>query len=212
MVAKSKKKTPNKPHNLVVIELAGEKRRVAGKPHLYVLRTQRSPDAIFHDMVQGRGPKWIVGAAKTLRSDLVPNYKPTLKRDVAEERLKKLKLELARKGFAINGDTSTWRVYVLDVESCPPPKKCQKPGRCVYVGQTSATLQHRLAQHSGEARSKSGKYIGAPSIRGCSVKLNRSLTPSKILFTLDDAQHFETEIHLKLKRKKYDVRGDIRTD
>jgi hypothetical protein len=212
MVAKSKKRTPNKPHNLVVIELAGEKRRIAGKPHLYVLRTQRSPDAIFHEMVQGKGPKWIVGTAKTLRSDLVPNYKPTLKRDVAEERLKKIKLELARKGFAINGDTSTWRVYVLDVDSCPPPKKCQKPGRCVYVGQTSATLQHRLAQHNGETRSKSGKYIGAPSIKGCSVKLNQRLTPSKILFTLDDAQLFETEIHLKLKRKKYDVRGDIRTD
>jgi hypothetical protein len=210
MVATSKKRTPNKAHNLIVIELAGEKRRTPGKPHVYLLRTQRSPDAVFQDMVQGKGPKWITGTAKTLRNDLVPNYKPTFKRDVAEGRLAKLKLELARKGFAINGDTSTWRVYVLDVDSCPPRKKCRKPGRCVYVGQTSATLQYRLAQHNGEVRSKSGKYIGAPSIRGCSVKLNRRLTPSKILFTLDDAELFETEVHLRLERQNYEVRGDIK--
>ena len=211
---KTKRKTPKKAHNLVVIELAGEKRRPPGKPHLYVLRTQRSPDSVFQDMVQGKGPKWIAGTAKALRRDLVPNYKPTLKREVAEVRLQKLKLELARRGFAINGDISTWRVYVLDVDAdaYPPLKNRGKLGKVVYVGQTSATLNRRVAQHQGSASGKSGRFIGAPSVAGRNPTLNQRLTPRKILYTEVDAKLFETRIHQNLEKRGFRVLGDVKKD
>ena len=210
MVSKSKKGTTNKAHNLVVIELAGEKRRTPGKPHLYVLRTQRNPDAVFQDMVQEKGPKWITGTAKALRSDLVPNFKPTFKRDVAEGRLKKLKLELAHQGFAINGDTSTWRVYVLDVDADvhPPIKNRGKLGKVVYVGQTSATLAHRVAQHQG-IPNKSGKYLGSRKVKGRNPKLNYRLTPKKTLFSAAEALQFEAHTNQLLRSRGYRVLGDV---
>jgi hypothetical protein len=85
-----------KNHNLVVIELADEKRRIQSKPHLYVLQTQRDPEQVFEKVKSGNGPKWITGTARKLRSDLVPNYRPTNKLDVAKVRLDRLKTDLSR--------------------------------------------------------------------------------------------------------------------
>ena len=198
-------------HNLVVIELEGEKCRVPDKPHLYVLRTQLSPEKVFESVKSSSGPKWISGTAKNLRADLIPNYRATTKRDVAEVRLDRLKSDLARKGFAINGDTKTWRVYVLNVDA--DVKSVSKNGgerkKVLYVGQTSATREKRLAQHQGKELSKSGKHIGSPKLKGRNLTPNKGLTPLKVLFTEEDAIAFETKTHKKLEALGYKVLGDV---
>lgn len=206
----SKGRDAKRLQHLVVVELAAEQLKIPGKSALYVLRTQRNPEDVFSDLVMGLGPNWINGSARRLRPDLVPKYKPTCKRDVAKSRLDKLKIDLARRGYAVNGDTRTWRVYVLDVDADghPPLENRGKLGKVVYVGQTSATLAQRLAQHRGEVTSKSGRYIGSPSLRGRNVTLNLRLTPSRILFTEGDAKKFETETHKKLEHRGFRVLGD----
>ncbi len=206
------KKRPKKlqPHNLVVIELSGEQRRIPSKPHLYVTRTQRTPEAVLQSLQEGKGPNWVQGRAKTLRPDLIPRYKPTKKKEIAEVRLKNLKIDLARKGYAINGDTKTWRIYVLDVDAdaAPPIKNRGRLKKVVYVGQTSSQIEVRVKQHQGNP-SKSGRYIGSPKVKGRQPELNLDLTPSRVLYTKTDAVLFETSIHKKLKQKGYRVLGDV---
>ena len=212
-----KKKTHAKSltQNIVVIELTEGTRRVPDRPHLYVLRTQRTPEAVLKSVQEGNGPKWITGTAKALRNDLVPKYKLTRKLKVAEERVKRLKTDLARQGFAINSDSKTWRVYVLDIDAdvAPPiPMKNRgKLGKVVYVGQTSLTLSAREARHRG-APTKAGRYIGGRKSKGRVLKLNREMTPTKQLFTEDDAKKFEVEYSHKLEMAGYRVLGDGLTD
>jgi hypothetical protein len=206
-----KKKTHSKSltQNIVVIELTEGTRRVPDRPHLYVLRTQRTPEAVLKSVQEGNGPKWITGTAKALRNDLVPKYKPTRKLKVAEERVKRLKTDLARQGFAINGGSKTWRVYVLDIDAdvARPMKNRGKLGKVVYVGQTSLALAAREARHRG-APSKAGRYIGGRKSKGRVLKLNVELTPTKQLFTEDDARKFESQTAHRLKRLGYRVLGD----
>jgi len=215
MVANKKVRPKNLPHNIVVIELAEGERRIPHLPHLYIIRTQRTPEAVLKSLQEGKGPKWIIGNIRGLRTDLVPKYKPTRKLEVAEERVKRLKADLARQGFAINGDAKIWRIYVLNVEAdVPPPipiKNRGKLGKVVYVGQTSLTLPKREARHRG-APTKAGRYIGGRKTRGRNPKLNTALTPDNQLFTEADAKKFETQYSQKLKRAGYRVLGDGLTD
>ena len=197
-------------HNLVVVEVAGQKRRVREKPHLYVFRTQRSVKDSFARLNNGGGPNWVSGSELKLRLDLVPKYKQTSKLVVANERLDRLKIDLARKGFAINRDVSTWRVYVLDIDPDIAPAKGNrgKLEKVIYVVQTSATVERRLAQHQGRVLSKSGKFIGSRKVRNRNPLLNTRLSPKKVLFTKADALAFESKVHQRLEVLGYQVRGD----
>jgi hypothetical protein len=196
--------------NLVVVELAGQKRRVLDRPHLYVYRTQKTVKESYVQLANGEGPSWISGSVLKLRLDLVPRYKQTFKLKIARERLSRLKIDLARKGFAINCDASTWRVYVLDIDPnvSPAIKNRGKRGKVIYVGQTSTTIERRLAQHQGRILSKAGKFIGSPKVRGRNPTLNTRLSPKKVLFTKDDALAFETKVHQKFEDLGYRVLGD----
>ena len=196
--------------NLVVVELAGQKRRVLDRPHLYVYRTQKTVKESYVQLVNGEGPSWISGSVLKLRLDLVPRYKHTFKLKISRERLSRLKIDLARKGFAINCDASTWRVYVLDIDPnvSPAIKNRGKRGKVIYVGQTSTTIERRLAQHQGRILSKAGKFIGSPKVRGRNPTLNTRLSPKKVLFTKDDALAFETKVHQKFEDLGYRVLGD----
>ena len=199
-------------HNLVVVEVAGQKRRVLEKPHLYVFRTQRSVKDSFARLKNGEGPSWVSGWDLKLRLDLVPKYEPTSKLKVAKERLERLKIDLARRGFAINRDASTWRVYVLDIDPNVAAAKGNrgKLGKVIYVGQTSATVERRLAQHQGRVLSKSGKFIGSRKVRNRNPLLNTRLSPQKVLFTKADALAFESKTHARFKALGYRVIGDTK--
>jgi hypothetical protein len=197
--------------NLLVVELKGLEGRNPKKPHLYVSVTSRNPGTEFERLVKGEGPQFVRGKIVKLRNDLIPNYKETTKREVAGKRLEKLKTDLSRLGYGINMDSKKWVVYVLNVDADVKPIYPNRGelGKVVYVGQTSVTREKRLAQHQGRELSKSGKYIGSPKVRGRNPTINKGLTPSKILFTEDDAKAFETKIHRKLETLGYRVLGDV---
>ncbi len=197
---------------MVVIELKGLEGRNPKKPHLYVCVTSRKPETEFERLVKGEGPQFVRGKIVKLRLDLIPKYKETTKREVAEKRLEKLKTDLSRRGYGINADSKKWVVYVLNVDSDVEPVYLNrgKLGKVVYVGQTSVTRERRLAQHQGKELSKSGKYIGSRGLRGKNLTINKGLTPLKTLFTEDDAKAFETKIHRKLEALDYRVLGDVK--
>ena len=206
-----KKKKSTTPINLLVIELKELKGRKPEKPHLYIALTSLNIDTAFQRLNDGKGPTWLHGKIVKLRYDLIPNYRETLKRDVAEERLEKLKVDLSRQGFGVNGDSKVWVVYVLDVDPDTEPRILDrgKNGKVIYVGQTSSTRELRAEQHAGRAPSKSGKHIGAPSTKGRNPVLNLRLSPKKEMYTEVDAIAFESATHKRLVELGYRVLGDL---
>ena len=205
------KKKSTTPINLLVIELKELKGRKPEKPHLYIALTSLNIDTAFQRLNDGKGPTWLHGKIVKLRYDLIPNYRETLKRDVAEERLEKLKVDLSRQGFGVNGDSKVWVVYVLDVDPDTEPRILDrgKNGKVIYVGQTSSTRELRAEQHAGRAHSKSGKHIGAPSTKGRNPVLNLRLSPKKEMYTEVDAIAFESATHKRLIKLGYRVLGDL---
>ena len=199
-----------KPYNLFIVELNELKGRSADMPHLYVTFTSSDTERAFQRLLAGKGPDFVQGKVKRLRSDLVPNYPDTCDRKEAESRLEKLKVELSRKGFGVNGDSTVWVVYVLDIDPNVEPKILDrgKLGKVIYVGQTSTTRERRAEQHAGKP-SKSGKQIGSRKTKGRNPVLNLHLSPTKEMYTKEDALAFETETHKRLEEMGYKVLGDV---
>jgi hypothetical protein len=202
------------PINLLVVELKEFKGRKPEKPHLYIALTSLKTDVAFQRLNDGNGPTWLLGSIAKLRNDLIPDYRETHKRDVAEDRLEKLKRDLSRQGFGVNGDSKVWVVYVLDVDPDTEPIILDrgKNGKVIYVGQTSTTRELRTEQHAGRVLSKSGKHIGAPSTKGRNPVLNLRLSPTKELYTEDDAIAFESATNRRLVDLGYRVLGDSRKE
>lgn len=202
------------PINLLVVELNEPRGRKPEKPHLYIALTSLNIDFAFQRLNDGKGPTWLNGKIAKLRHDLTPNYRETHRRDIAEERLEKLKVDLSRQGFGVNGDSKVWVVYVLDVDPDTEPRILDRgmKGEVVYVGQTSSTREIRAEQHAGRVLSKSGKHIGAPSTKGRNPVLNLRLSPTKEMYTEVDAIAFETATHKRLVDLGYRVLGDLRKE
>jgi hypothetical protein len=202
------------PINLLVVELNELKGRMPQKPHLYIALTSLNTDVAFQRLKEGKGPTWLLGNVAKLRNDLIPDYRETYKRGVAEDRLEKLKKDLSRQGFGVNGDSKVWVIYVLDVDPDTEPIILDrgKNGKVIYVGQTSTTRELRAEQHAGRVLSKSGKHIGAPSTKGRNPVLNLRLSPTKVLYTEDDAIAFESATNKRLVDLGYRVLGDLRKE
>ena len=197
-------------YNLFVVELKDLKGRSADKPHLYVTLTSSNTELAFRRLLEGKGPTWVQGKVEKLRTDLIPNYRETSDREVAEKRLGKLKIDLSRQGFGVNGDSTVWVVYVLDIDPNVEPKILDlgKKGKAIYVGQTSSTRELRAEQHAGRP-SKSGKHIGSRKTKGRNPVLNLHLSPIKEMYTKEDALAFETATHERLEEMGYRVLGDV---
>ena len=198
------------PYNLFVVELKELKGRSADKPHLYVTLTSSTTKLAFRRLLEGKGPTWVQGKVEKLRTDLIPNYRETNDREIAEKRLAKLKIDLSKQGFGVNGDSTVWVVYVLDIDPNIEPKILDlgKKGKAIYVGQTSTTRELRAEQHAGKP-SKSGKHIGSRKTKGRNPVLNLHLSPTKEMYTKEDALAFETETHKRLEEMGYRVLGDV---
>jgi hypothetical protein len=201
--------------SVVVIELSAEfERRVPDRPHLYVAATSQDPGSLLADLSEGRGPRWISGRVRALRPDLVLNYKPTTSSVAIQRRLNETRSRLSKLGFAVNGDARVWSIYVLDINADAPPALLDRGrlNKVIYVGQTSKDVTTRVLEHQGLALSKKRKYLGAPSTKGRSPRLNTKLTPTELYFTEGDAKKAEAECARKLKRAGYRVLGDGLTD
>ena len=61
--------------------------------------------------------------------------------------LKTLREKLSGQGYTVNGDTTTWRVYVIELHPTKKADPKYPPKGHLYVGQTSITAEERARQH-----------------------------------------------------------------
>lgn len=61
--------------------------------------------------------------------------------------LKTLREKLSGEGYTVNGDTTTWRVYVIELHPPKKPDGRNPPMGYLYVGQTSIAVNDRALQH-----------------------------------------------------------------
>ncbi len=128
-------------------------RRHPDLPNLYVGVAADSPEAKIERMGRGAGPRWARGHVVRLRPDLYEGFGTTTP-DEARKQKTTLAVELARRGYTVNKDTSgSWRVYVVQLDG----RQIEDPGEgWVYVGESSLPPEKRLEQHLSGARNRRG--------------------------------------------------------
>jgi hypothetical protein len=178
---------------------------------VYITATSKDPNSLLSELAEGKGPRWISGRVKTIRPDLVLKYQPTSSSDAIKRRLIETRRRLSSLGFAVNGDACVWRLYVLDVNPDTSPVLLErgKLNKVIYVGQTSKDVSTRVLEHQGLALSKKKKFLGAPSIRGRSPRLNSELTPPELYFSEGDAKKAEAKYSKNLKMLAIEYLGTV---
>jgi hypothetical protein len=201
-------------HFIVVIEITpAASSPESAKSHFWVTSTSLNPESCLESLRERSSGAGFAGDLLQVRPDLVSNYKPSRSRTAIQRRLKETSERLVGLGHEVY---PRWHVYVLDVDPEKPRRipdhKRGRRNHVVYVGQTSKSIEERLLEHQGVSRGKKDNFVGGQSIKGRSPRLNRSLTPTKRLFSLEDALKFETEHSKKLEDDGYGVLGDGLTE
>jgi hypothetical protein len=195
-------------HSIIVVELDNyDDRENFNQPSIFVTSSSQSPKEFFEVLLSRQAELNLPGKPVRLLQELVLEYKPSRSKAAIARRLKETKKRLDKLGYKV---FRHWRVYVLDVDPDHPEPFLDRGARnhVVYVGQTSNDIAIRLLQHKGERRGKEGQYLGAPTIAGRSPRINKELTPTRLVFCYQDALDFEAEYSQKLKNAGYRVLGD----
>ena len=196
----------------MVVELAiNDSLSSLSKSSFWVTSSTQEPEAFFIAFCEKSSQLKLPGVPVRVRPDLVLSYKPSRSKVAIARRKKETMEQLDKLGHLV---FPHWRIYVLDVDPDHPEPLLDRGTRnhVVYVGQTSKTIEARLLEHQGLSRGKEGKYIGGQSIEGRTPRLNAALTPSRRVFSFDDALDFEAEYSKQLKADGYRVLGDGLTD
>jgi hypothetical protein len=200
---------------IVVVELDHAlPRRTPGLPHLYVGLTKVSIEERLVDLKSGAGPKELAGTYLHLRQDLIGTTEDFSYAKSAKSALKREKKRLARLGHAINGISSVWHTYVVDLE----PTGMTEVGKgYVYVGQTSHTPEVRFVIHKGPKPKAPAKDLRSKVVAKRGLCLNyelmTKLSPSSPVYTQEDALALEKKWAKKLHNMGYRVEaGDATPD
>lgn len=147
----------SRPEYLCVLEVDRPRvdRRHPALEHICVKRTLTPPGAALDARV-GVVTAWIRQGIRRVRYDLMPkaNEPGSLLRPfdipqqtcAANEAVKALRDRLSGLGYTVNGDTTVWHVYVIELNHPPGPRSECLQGY-VYVGQTSIGVENRARQH-----------------------------------------------------------------
>lgn len=189
-------------------------RRKPELPHLYVGLTKVSLDQRLADLKAGAGPKELAGMHSHLRQDLLWVIEDFENSQPAKSALKREKKRLARLGYALNGISTAWHTYVVDLD----PTGMTDVGKgLVYVGQTSHTPEERYAIHKAPkpespARDLRSKVVAKRGL-GLNYELMTKLSPSGPVYTRQDALTLEKKWAKKLHNMGYRVKaGDATPD
>ena len=192
---------------IIAIELDNSlPRRTPGLPHLYVGLTKVPIDERLVDLKSGAGPKELAGTYLRLRQELLDATEGMDSARTAKAVLKREKKRLARLGHALNGISTVWHTYVVDLD----PTGMTEVGKgYVYVGQTSHTPEERFAIHKAPkpkapARDLRSKVVAKRGL--ClNYELMTKLSPSSPVYTQQDALALEKKWAKKLHNMGYRV-------
>jgi hypothetical protein len=193
--------------NIIVVELdATMSRRIPSLPHLYVANTVDTPESRFRQLQNGKGPEYARGRHLALRQDLNPFTDAANDELEAARRLEGLKRALTKDGYALNGISTTWHAYVVDLD----PTGMTDVGKgYVYVGQTSHMPEERYAIHKAPRRPAPAKDIRSKVVHkrgvGLNYELMKQLTPLSPVFTQQDALALEKKWAKRLHNMGYRV-------
>ena len=200
---------------IIAIELDNSlPRRTPGLPHLYVGLTKVPIEERLIDLKLGAGPKELAGTYLCLRQDLLDAAEGMDSARTAKAVLKREKKRLARLGHALNGISTVWHTYVVDLD---PTGMTEVGEGYVYVGQTSHSPEERFAIHKAPkpkapARDLRSKVVAKRGL--ClNYELMTKLSPSSPVYTQQDALALEKKWAKKLHNMGYRVEaGDATPD
>jgi hypothetical protein len=181
-------------------------RRSSDLPHLYVGLAKVTAEQRLMDLQNGAGPKELSGRYLRLRQDLLIEGGGFESARTAKAKLRKEKNRLARLGHAINGISTVWHTYVIDLDTAGMTDVGKG---YVYVGQTSHTPEERYAIHKGEkpvppARDLRSRVVNKRGL-GLNYELMDQLTPKSPVYTQSDALRLERTWAKKLHNMGYRV-------
>jgi hypothetical protein len=199
-------------HSIMVVELElNDSLSSPNRSLFWVTSTTQESGDFFTAFCEKSSQLKLPGVPVRVRPDLVLSYKPSRSKVAIARRKKETMEQLDKLGHLV---FPHWRIYVLDVDPDHPEPLLNRGTRnhVVYVGQTSKTIEARLLEHQGLSRGKEGEYTGGQSIEGRSPRLNAALTPSRRVFSYEDALDFEAEYSKQLRADGYRVLGDGLTE
>jgi predicted GIY-YIG superfamily endonuclease len=175
---------------VVVIELDDVvPRRTATLPNLLVT-SALDPTAKLAQLRAGLGrPEWACGHAVRLREDLVGDGEPEAR----------ARARLQEAGYTVNRSTTTWRVYVLELDLPTPDGK-----GWLYVGETSRDVPTRIQQHLTRARNGHGRLY-SEKVAAHFVRRRPDLEPDRVLLSAEQSKRAERRWAKRLRNRGYTV-------
>jgi hypothetical protein len=215
-------KSPVRLKWLCVLEIddAVAPRRDPGKPNVRVEALSVKPGADMDAWVKNsrQAKKWrVTGVLKSEMPDenhaggLLRPYRCPVQNAQVKKALADLRERLRCRRYTVNGDQTTWRVYVIELDATRVPGIKPQHKGAVYVGQTSLSREERAQIHrEGKARTKTGQRLWNEKAHAYYKGLRLDLIPAsyrKDFFCESAAKNEETKLMLHLKSLGYKTFG-----
>ncbi len=188
-------------YRVVVIELDDQEPRLNPlEPNLLVAIATSDPEEFFLRLGRGEGKKnkWARNRVVKLRHDLAPDM-AFADHESANLHKKDLIKGLQEKGFSVNQQRQSWRVYVIKLE------RDGYPDNYVYVGSTSKTAEERFQEHKEGKRNSKGPLFSR-KVKEYGTELLYDLFPEDNIFlTQNSALKYEEDYAKKLKKDGFKV-------
>ena len=184
-----------------MIELDDEQPRLNPlEPNLLVAIATSDPEEFFLRLGRGGGTKnkYARNRVVKLRHDLAPDM-AFADHESANLHKKDLIKGLQEKGFSVNQQRQSWRVYVIKLE------RDGYPDNYVYVGSTSKTAEERFQEHKEGKRNSKGPLFSR-KVKEYGTELLYDLFPEDNIFlTQNSALKYEEDYAKKLKKDGFKV-------
>jgi hypothetical protein len=192
---------------LIVVELdTSMPRRNPKLPHLYVGITKVGVEERFAELKSGAWKKEFAGKHLRIRYDLVAEIGTFKLQETAKVVLRWKRKSLTRLGYAVNGTSTVWHTYVVDLD----PTGMTDVGKgYLYVGQTSHTPEERYAIHKAPKPEPPAKDLRSKVVAkrglGLNYEIMTKLSPSSPVYTQEDSLALEKTWAKKLHDMGYRV-------
>ena len=148
------------------------------------------PEGKVAQLIAGQGkPVWARGHAISLREDLL--------RDGESGTETRARLQEA--GYTVNRHTTTWRVYVLELDLPAPGTK-----GWLYVGETSRDVPTRIEQHVTRARNAKGRLY-SEKVAAHYLRRRPDLEPNKEFMSVEQFRRAERRWAMRLRNRGWTV-------